>query len=84
VTAVEIAELINDLLEINDVAPDDNFFEMGGNSLLALRLMAKLEEQGGAKVSLLDVVRAPTPHRLASLIAARSHPDTNPGATKAE
>jgi acyl carrier protein len=68
-TASEIAALISIILEIDDIAVDDNFFEVGGNSLLALALIAKIEQRCSVQVSLLDVIRAPTPEELASLIA---------------
>jgi len=75
-TASTIAALMSEMLEIDDMALDDNFFEVGGNSMLALQLMTKLEQQSGAKVSLLDVVRAPTPNLLAPVIAARSRTES--------
>ena len=71
-TASEIAALIGEMLETDDLTVDDNFFEMGGNSLLALHLIAKLEERSGVKISLLEVVRAPTPERLALLISGNA------------
>jgi enterobactin synthetase component F len=80
VTASEIAELIGEMLELSDVAPDDNFFEVGGNSLLALRLIAQLEGRSGAQISLLDVVRAPTPGQLAALLAARDQHESEAAA----
>lgn len=66
-TPSEIASLMGSLLD-DDVAVDDNFFEFG-NSLLALRLLATIEERCGAKVTLLELVRAPTPEQLSALVA---------------
>ena len=67
-TPTEIAALMSEIVD-DDVAVDDNFFEFG-NSLLALRLLATVEQRCGAKISLLDLVRSPTPERVAGLIAA--------------
>jgi acyl carrier protein len=78
VIASEIAELIGEMLEISDIALDDNFFEVGGNSLLALRLIAQLEKRYGVQVSLLEVVRAPTPDQLAGLVASRDRRNGDP------
>jgi acyl carrier protein len=72
VTASEIAALFSDTIKVDDIAPDDNFFEVGGNSMLALQMMAKLEAESGVTISLLDVVRAATPRELASLIEQRT------------
>jgi acyl carrier protein len=79
-TASEISELIGEMLEIGDMALDDNFFDVGGNSLLALELMTQLEERSGVKISLLDVIRAPSPDQLAVIIADRSHNGSGPEA----
>lgn len=70
--AVEIAALIRELVEIDDVGVDDDFFHAGGKSWGALVLIMKLEERSGVKLSLLDVFEARTPSRLAALIADRS------------
>ncbi|MEV0251520.1 non-ribosomal peptide synthetase [Nocardia sp. NPDC050712] len=49
------------------VAPDDDFFELGGNSLLAVRLLADL---GEATLTVADLYRHPTIRRLAGLLDA--------------
>lgn len=66
-TPSDIASLMSSLLD-DDVAVDDNFFEFG-NSLLALRLLATIEERCGARITLLELVRAPTPEQLSALVA---------------
>ena len=42
------------------VGAHDNFFEMGGNSLLALRLIAQIEKRTGKKVPLSTFMQRPT------------------------
>lgn len=71
-TAVEIAALICELVEIDEMGVDDDFFRVGGKSWGALVLMMRLEERSGVQISLLDVFDARTPSRLAVLIADRS------------
>jgi acyl carrier protein len=71
-TAVEIAALICELVEIDDMGVDDDFFRVGGRSWGALMLMMRLEERSGVKISLLEVFQARTPSQLAALIADRS------------
>jgi acyl carrier protein len=75
-TAAQIAALMSEMVD-SDVEEDDHFFEIGGNSLQALKLAARLEEECGVKVSLLSVIRNPTPRQLADLIAS----DTVTGAS---
>ncbi|MFY0510303.1 amino acid adenylation domain-containing protein [Streptomyces anulatus] len=48
------------------VGPDDNFFDLGGNSLLAMRVGAALRRRGGATVSMRDLYLFPTIRRLAA------------------
>nr|WP_233450398.1 non-ribosomal peptide synthetase [Streptomyces acidiscabies] len=43
-----------------DVGPDDDFFELGGNSLFAVRITAALREQGLPAVRLRELYRNPT------------------------
>lgn len=71
-TAVEIAAHICELVEIDDMGIDDDFFHVGGKSWGALVLMMWLKERSGVKISLLDVFDARTPSKLAALIADRS------------
>jgi aryl carrier-like protein len=80
--AARIAALMSEMFE-TDVEEDDNFFEIGGNSLQALTLAARLEEGSGVKVSLLNVIRNPTPKRLADLIAGEVATKAGGGAAPA-
>jgi acyl carrier protein len=80
--AARIATLMSEMFE-TDVEEDDNFFEIGGNSLQALTLAARLEKDTGVKVSLLAVIRNPTPRRLADLIAGEAVAGTGGGAAPA-
>jgi amino acid adenylation domain-containing protein len=54
------------------VGPDDNFFDLGGNSLLAVQLHAALRRHGFAGVQLRDVLRHHTPRRLTEAIGQRT------------
>ncbi|MEU4244940.1 acyl carrier protein [Actinoplanes sp. NPDC026619] len=46
-TAVALVErLFHDLLEVDDIEPGSDFFDAGGNSLLATRLVAALRRDG--------------------------------------
>ncbi|WP_104816297.1 amino acid adenylation domain-containing protein [Kitasatospora sp. MMS16-BH015] len=48
------------------LGPDDHFFEVGGNSLSAVRLISALREAGHGQVGLRDLYRHPTPAALAA------------------
>ncbi|MEW2585181.1 amino acid adenylation domain-containing protein [Streptomyces virginiae] len=70
--------LFREVLDAPALGPDDNFFDHGGQSLLALRLLARLRESrpdaAGLRASALFT--APTPRLLADALAARAvaHP----------
>jgi len=67
-TPTEVAALMSSIVD-DEIGVADNFFEFG-NSLLALRLLAVVEERCGARIGLLELIRSPTPEELAELIAA--------------
>ncbi len=64
-----IAEVIKDVLKIEQVGVLDNFFDLGGHSLLLARAHARLREQLDRELSLIDLFKHPT---VASLAAALS------------
>jgi amino acid adenylation domain-containing protein len=63
-----IARLFGDVLGHARVGADDDFFALGGHSLAAVRLIARLSEQLGRKVALAALFGSPTPRLLAGLL----------------
>ncbi|HEY7143155.1 MAG TPA: amino acid adenylation domain-containing protein [Streptosporangiaceae bacterium] len=66
-----IAALWQDLLGVPAVGADDDFFALGGHSLLVARMLAQVEETCGATVPLSVFLTAPT---TAGLARAMSEP----------
>jgi acetoacetyl-CoA synthetase len=56
---------------IGAIGLDDDFFELGGNSLLAARLLRAVQDLTGCALPLSALVQAPTVARLAALIEER-------------
>jgi Phosphopantetheine attachment site len=52
------------------VGPDDDFFALGGNSLIAVRLLAILHSAGLPWLGVPQLYRHRTVHRLAAALAA--------------
>jgi hypothetical protein len=62
------------------VGRDDNFFDIGGHSLLAVKVFRRLAEATSAPLALTDIFRYPTVRTFASHLAAADGPasDTVP------
>jgi len=63
-----IAALWCSMLNLDHIDPEANFFELGTHSLLAARMLARLEATFGRRVTLNALFRAPTIRALARLI----------------
>ena len=53
-----LADIWQDLLGIDDIASDANFFDIGGHSLLAMTMIARVERQTGVRLNLLKVANS--------------------------
>ncbi|MFD3717693.1 AMP-binding protein [Streptomyces sp. NPDC058674] len=65
-----VAGAWRELLDQGWPRPDDDFFSVGGHSLLLARLVNQLRSQGHVELSLQQVVRQPTVTSIARLIDA--------------
>jgi amino acid adenylation domain-containing protein len=65
----EVAGMFGALLNSTGVGADDDFFHLGGNSLVAARLFARIEKQFGRRLPLATVLNARTPRTLAAVIS---------------
>ncbi|GAA4994818.1 hypothetical protein GCM10025734_25080 [Kitasatospora paranensis] len=61
-----MAEALADVLGTERLGVEDNFFEAGGNSLLAVQARARLRPVLGEDLSLVDIFRYPTVRALAA------------------
>jgi hypothetical protein len=50
-----LADIWQGLLGIGDIASDANFFDIGGHSLLAMTMIARVEKKSGVRLNLLKV-----------------------------
>jgi acyl-coenzyme A synthetase/AMP-(fatty) acid ligase/acyl carrier protein len=64
-TQSRVAGIVAGLLGLESVAPDDNFFLLGGHSLLGAQLIAKLRAAFDLQISLRSLFAAPTVAALA-------------------
>ena len=73
-----IAKVWEEVLETTGVGMDDNFFEIGGHSLLVGRMQERLLAALGVEVSLVDVFLYPTVRTMAEHLAATLAPAAEP------
>jgi amino acid adenylation domain-containing protein len=69
-TEKSLAEIWSDVLNIDQVGVHDNFFDLGGNSLSAIRLTSRVRDRLSAELPLIAIFTAPTVAELAERIEA--------------
>jgi amino acid adenylation domain-containing protein len=67
--ADRLLTLWRDAFERQDIEADDDFFELGGYSMLAIQLVDGIQEEFGVEISFLDLFEASTVTGVAHLIA---------------
>ena len=71
----QLSEIWLQVLKVASITRDDDFFSLGGNSLLALRLFERIAKKIGIDLPLATLFNAPTIAQLATIIRDR-HPAT--------
>ncbi|HEU0301572.1 MAG TPA: amino acid adenylation domain-containing protein, partial [Longimicrobium sp.] len=73
-TALEeaIASAWREVLRLPRVGVHDDFFALGGNSLVALRLLARIRQAVGAELPVAALLQGPTVERMARAVAERA------------
>ncbi|HSG39301.1 MAG TPA: amino acid adenylation domain-containing protein, partial [Thermoanaerobaculia bacterium] len=61
-----VAAILQDVLKVERVGADDNFFDLGGNSLLLVQVHGRLQEQFGREILLVEIFNNPTVRALAA------------------
>jgi amino acid adenylation domain-containing protein len=68
----KLAKIWSEIFNIQQVGVKDNFFEIGGNSLSAIHLIASIEQQFGKELPLSAVLTNPTIEDFAKLLDTSS------------
>jgi hypothetical protein len=74
-----VAQLFGEVLGLSRVGAHDDFFALGGHSLAAMRVTARLSERVGRKVELASLFAYPTPAALGALFEARGKREVHDG-----
>ncbi|TQC41326.1 acyltransferase domain-containing protein [Rhodococcus sp. WS4] len=73
-----VAAAFADVLGLSEVGTDDSFFDLGGDSLMAARLITAVRRTLGAELTVGAIFRAPTPAQLAAVIDTVPEDDSAP------
>jgi acyl transferase domain-containing protein/thioesterase domain-containing protein len=69
---ISVAKIWRELLHMPDIGPTDNYFELGGSSLLAARLFDQIEKRFKKRLPLATLYEAPTIRELAARIVDKN------------
>jgi acyl carrier protein len=70
-TQITLARIWESLLKVEHVGIHESFFDLGGHSILAARMMAQIRAPFGVQLAFHNIFRAPTISRLAALIESK-------------
>ncbi|HEV2427207.1 MAG TPA: AMP-binding protein, partial [Acidimicrobiales bacterium] len=63
-----VLAVFQEVTGVRDVGPDDDFFDLGGHSLMAVELVAALERTTGGRLALRALFDAPTPAGISAVL----------------
>ena len=67
----KLAALWEELLDVRNLGPDDNFFDLGGDSLRAVSLLVAIEQQFDRRLTLAALFQTPTIASMAALLGEK-------------
>lgn len=80
----KVISVLKKILNINKISIDDSFFELGGDSLTAINLCAKIYSELNVQISVKDVLENPVIKDLSDTISAKNSSTKNCILKKAE
>ena len=73
-----LVEVWKEVLGLREVGIRDSFFDVGGHSLIAIRLIARIQEITGRRIPVAAIFRAPTIEAFAPLLREDTIPEPDP------
>ena len=73
-TTRQLTQIWQEILGVESVAPDQNYFDLGGDSSVAVHLFAQIEKMFGVKLPLATLFEAPTIEELARVLRRDDSP----------
>ena len=59
-TALKLLEACRDIIEDDDIAIEDDFYSMGGDSIAAMKISAWVRQHYSVELTVVDVLNNPT------------------------
>lgn len=69
---IQVAGIWMDLLGVDQLGIDESFFSLGGNSLTAVQMAARIRESFGVSISLRELFETPTIREIASRLGSNA------------
>lgn len=71
-----VTDIFREELKLPDIGPDDNFFDLGGDSLMAEMVILGVQKAFDVKLATAALMKAPSPRELASYaLSIKARPD---------
>lgn len=77
-TVQQLTRIWQELLGVDAIAKDQNYFDLGGDSSLAVHLFARIEKELGVKLPLATLFEAPTIEEQARVVDVQRAVNTTP------
>ena len=74
---LRVSEIWAEVLNIDRVGSQDDYFDLGGDSLKATELFLEIERWFGIRMATSEILEHPTVAKLATLLASRSQTEVN-------
>ncbi|MGH7812224.1 MAG: thioesterase domain-containing protein, partial [Candidatus Binatia bacterium] len=72
----KLTRIWEEVLDVRPIGIQDNFFDLGGRSLLAARLFVEIEQATGSNLPLATIYQAPTIEQLADIMRQEQRSET--------
>jgi len=73
-----LVQIWKEVLQVEDVRINDNFFDLGGHSFLLVQLHSQLKREFDTNVAVVELFRYPTIESLASFLDRRNSSISQP------
>lgn len=73
-TTKQLTQIWQEILGVDSIAPDQNYFDLGGDSSVAVQMFAQIDKTFGVKLPLATLFDAPTIEELARVLRSEEAP----------